>query len=134
MFNIKTIIVTGLSTIGAATIFALIQHFAPLWLWLALVGIGFFAFLLLCAYEPKKKPQYWFSIIEYLDEAGNLCTLRYIKKEYGKPFFNEKELELIDRIVRFHITEISEDTYFLIKEEINQQNQQENGTGKQPTQ
>lgn len=125
MFNVKTIIVTGLSTIGAATIFALIQHFSPLWLWLTLVGIGFFAFLLLCAYEPKKKPKYWFSIIEYLDEAGNLCALRYIKKGYGKPFFNEEELKLIDRIVRFYITEIDEDTYFLIKEKINQQ---ENGT------
>lgn len=128
MFNIKTIIVTCLSTIGAATIFALIRHFAPLWLWLALVGIGFFAFLLLCTYEPKKKPKYLFSIFEYLDETGHLRKLYYIKKGYDKPFFDEEELRLGDRIVRFYITEIDEDTYFLIKEKINQQNQQENGT------
>lgn len=126
MFNIKTIIVIGLSTIGASTIFALIQHFAPLWLWLTLVGIAFFAFLLLCAYEPKKKPKYWFCIIEYLDEAGHLCKQPYIKKGYDKPFFDEEELKLIDRIVRFHFTEIDESTYFSIKEKINQQNQQEN--------
>ena len=120
MFNIKTIIVTGLSTMGAATIFALIQHFAPLWLWATLVGIAFFAFLLLCAYEPKPKPKYWFCIFKYLDEAGHLRKQTYIKKGYDKPFFDEEELKLIDRIVFFHITEISEDTYFLIKEKINQ--------------
>ncbi len=122
MFNIKTIIVTGLSTIGAAIIFALIQHFAPLWLWLTLVGIGFFAFLLLCAYEPKKKPKYWFSIIGYLDESGNMINCPFLKKGYDKPFFDKKELEVIDRIVRFHFTEIDEYTYFSIKEKINQQN------------
>ena len=122
MFNIKTIIVTGLSTIGAATVFALIQHFAPLWIWATLVGIVFFAFLLLCAYEPKKKPKYWFCIIEYLDEGGHLCKQPYIKKGYDKPFFHEEELRLIDRIVRFYFTEIDESTYLLIKEKINQQN------------
>lgn len=125
MFNIKTIIVTGLSTIGAVTIFALIQHFAPLWIWATLVGIAFFAFLLLCAYEPKPKPKYWFCIFEYLNEAGHLRKQTYIKKGYDRPFFDEEELKLIDRIVFFHITEISEDTYFLIKEKINQQEQNE---------
>lgn len=125
MFNIKTIIVTGLSTIGAATVFALIQHFAPLWLWATLVGIAFFAFLLLCAYDPKKKPKYWFSIIEYLDEDGHLCKQPYIKKGYDKPFFDEEELKLIDRIVRFHFTEIDESTYLSIKDKINQQEQNE---------
>lgn len=126
MFNIKTIIVTGLSTMGAATIFALIQHFAPLWLWATLVGIAFFAFLLLCAYEPKPKPKYWFCIFEYLDEAGHLCKQPYIKKGYDKPFFDEEELKLIDRIIRFYFTEIDESTYLSIKEKINQQNQKDN--------
>ena len=126
MFNIKTIIVTGLSTIGAATIFALIQHFAPLWIWATLVGITFFAFLLLCAYEPKKKPKYWFCIFEYLDETGRLRKQSVLKKGPDKPFFDEEELKLIDRIIRFYITEIDEYTYFLIKEKINQQNQKEN--------
>lgn len=126
MFNIKTIIVTGLSTMGAATIFALIQHFAPLWIWATLVGIAFFAFLLLCAYEPKKKPKYWFCISEYLDEAGHLRKQTYIKKGYDRPFFDEEELKLIDRIVLFHITEIDESTYLSIKEKINQQNQKDN--------
>ena len=120
MFNIKTIIVTGLSTIGATTIFALIQHFAPLWIWATLVGIAFFAILLLCAYEPKPKPKYWFSIIEYLDEAGHLRKQTYIKKGYDRPFFDKEELELIDRIIRFYFTEIDESTYLSIKEKINQ--------------
>lgn len=126
MFNIKTIIVTGLSTMGAATIFALIQHFAPLWIWATLVGITFFAFLLLCAYEPKKKPKYWFCIFEYLDETGRLRKQSVLKKGPDKPFFDEEELQLIDRIVRFYFTEIDEYTYFLIKEKINQQNPKEN--------
>ena len=125
MFNIKTIIVTGFSTIGAATIFALIQHFAPLWIWATLVGITFFAFLLLCAYEPKKKPKYWFCIFEYLDETGRLRKQSVLKKGPDKPFFDEEELKLIDRIIRFYITEIDEYTYFLIKEKINQQEQNE---------
>ena len=125
MFNIKTIIVTGLSTIGAATIFAFIQHFAPLWFWLTLVGIGFFGFLLLCAYEPKPKPKpkYWFCIIGYIDESGKLLNCPVLKKGYDKPFFDKEELKHIDSIVRFYITEIDEDTYSSIKERINQQEQ-----------
>lgn len=126
MFNIKTIIVSGLSTIGAATVFALIQHFAPLWIWATLVGIAFFAFLLLCAHEPKKKPKYWFSIIGYLDESGNMINCPFLKKGYDKPFFDKKELEVIDRIVRFYFIEIYEETYFLIKEKSIEQEQKEN--------
>ena len=122
MFNIKTIIITGLSTIGAATVFALIQHFAPLWIWATIVGIVLFALLLLCAHELKPKPKYWFSIIEYLDEAGHLRKQSVLKKGHDKPFFDEEELKLIDRIVRFYFTEIDEYTYFSIKEKINQQN------------
>ena len=102
--------------------FSLIRLFAPLWLWAAIVGIGFFAVVLLCAYEPKPKPKYWFCIFEYLDEAGHLRKLTSIKKGYDIPFFDEEELKLIDRIVRFHFTEIDEYTYFSIKEKINQQN------------
>lgn len=120
MFNIKTIITGCFFAIGAFTVFSLIRLFTPLWLWAAIVGIGFFAVVLLCAYEPKKKPKYWFCIIEYLDEAGHLRKQTYIKKGYDRPFFDEEELKLIDRIVFFNITEISEDTYFLIKEKINQ--------------
>ena len=122
MFNIKTIITGCFFAIGALTVFSLIRLFAPPWLWAAIVGIGFFAVLLLCAYEPKPKPKYWFCIFEYLDEAGHLRKQSVLKKGHDKPFFDEEELKLIDRIVRFYFTEIDEYTYFSIKEKINQQN------------
>lgn len=126
MFNIKTIITGCFFAIGAFTVFSLIRLFAPPWLWAAIVGIGFFAILLLCAYEPKKKPKYWFSIIGYLDESGNMINCPFLKKGYDRPFFDKKELEVIDRIVRFHFTEIDEHTYFLIKEKSIEQEQKEN--------
>lgn len=123
MFNVKTIITGFFFAIGAFTVLSLIRQFAPLWLWASIVGIGFIALLLLCAYEPKPKPKYWFSIIEYLDEDGHLCKQPYIKKGYDKPFFDKEELKHIDSIVRFYITEIDEDTYSSIKKRINQQEQ-----------
>ncbi len=126
MFNIKTIITGFFFAIGAFTVFSLIRLFAPPWLWAAIVGIGFFAVLLLCAYEPKKKPKYWFIIFEYLDEAGHLCKQSVLKKGYDKPFFDKEELKLIDRIVRFYFIEIDEETYFSIKEKSIEQEQKEN--------
>lgn len=126
MFNVKTIITGFLLTIGAFTVFSLIRQFAPMWLWASIVGIGFIALLLLCAHEPKPKPKYWFCIIEYLDEAGRLCKQPYIKKGYDKPFFDKEDLQLIDRIVRFHFVEIDEETYFSIKEKSIEQEQKEN--------
>ena len=125
MFNIKTIITGCFFAIGAFTVFSLIRLFAPLWLWAAIVGIGFFAVLLLCAYEPKKT-KYWFSVIGYLDESGNMINCPSLKKGYDKPFFDKKELEVIDRIVRFYFIEIDEETYFLIKEKSIEQEQKEN--------
>lgn len=125
MFNVKTIITGFFFAIGAFTVLSLIRQFAPLWLWASIVGIGFIAFLLLCAYEPKPKPKYWFSIIEYLDEDGRLFNQPCIKKGYDKPFFDKEDLQLIDRIVRFHFVEIDEENFFSIKEKINQQEQNE---------
>lgn len=125
MFNVKIIITGFFFAIGAFTVFSLIRLFAPPWLWASILVIGFIAILLLCAYEPNKKPKHWFCIIEYLDESGRLFNQPCIKKGYDKPFFDKEDLQLIDRIVRFHLTEIDEHTYFLIKEKINQQEQNE---------
>lgn len=126
MFNVKTIITGFFFAIGAFTVFSLIRQFAPPWLWASIVVIVFFALLLLCAHEPKKKPKYWLCIIEYLDESGRLRKQSVLKEGHDKPFFDEEELRMIDRIVRFYFTEIDESTYLLIKEKINQQNQKDN--------
>lgn len=126
MFNVKTIITGFFFAIGAFTVFSLIRQFVPTWLFVSILVIVFIAILILCAYEPNKKPKHWFCIIEYLDESGRLFNQPFIKKGYDKPFFDKEDLQLIDRIVRFHFVEIDEETYFLIKEKSIEQEQKEN--------
>ena len=129
MFNYKTIITVGFATIGAATVFALIQHFAPLWLWLTFVGILFFAFLLLCAYEPQEKPRYWLLNYEYIGEDERAHRAIKLLEGYSEPFLQKKEVDNLDNWVRFSITEITGETARLIQDKINQQNPKDNEPG-----
>lgn len=126
MFNIKTIITVGFATIGAIVVFALIQHFAPLWIWASLVGIGFLSYLLICAYEPKKKPKYWLLSYEYVDENGEMRRTINLLEGYSKPFLKKRDVDNLHNWVRFSITEITDETAELIQEKINQQEQQDN--------
>lgn len=106
--------------------FSLIRQFTPPWLWALIVVIGFFAFLLLCAYEPKKKPRYWILFYEYDDENGELRRTIKLLEGYSKPFLKKEDVDKLHRWARFSITEITDETAQLIKGKINQQNHQEN--------
>ena len=132
MFDIKKLIICALVMLGVSALFSFLLELLPLWLWAILWGAFITGTLLWVAYEPREKlrPRYWLVSVEYTGDDGKPRRAIELKKGYGKLFFTEGEVAGMEKWLRFHVAEISEETAELIAKKIEQLNlskQEEDG-------